>query len=161
VLISRQTLTATPRPNSDLDAIGSTEQMKRLVIVAIASAVIAVSVLIPHRTAVGLIVGIVVGTWYFLQAVVRGGGIATVRITQDPGVPRMPIDPDGSVGMGLAAAAIATAVIGSPDYSPYHAYFVFFLVAGLSIALAYAIVGYVAELRARRSDAAEKPGSAV
>jgi hypothetical protein len=134
--------------------------MVRLVIVVIASAVIAASVLL-HKNAIGLSVGIAIGTWYFLQAVVLGGGIATVRITQDPGVPRKPGDPNGSVGMGLAAAGIAASVLGLPDFAPYRAYFIFFLIAGLAIALGYAINGVVRQSRARRDGAGTKPDSAI
>jgi hypothetical protein len=134
--------------------------MKRFVVVAVACAALLASVLL-HKNAVGLTIGIVVGTWYFLQAVVRGGGIATARITHDPGVPRKPGDPDGSIGMGLAASGIAAAVLGSPDFAPFRAYFGFFMAAGLLIALGYASVGPIRAARVRRDEAADKPGSAI
>jgi hypothetical protein len=124
--------------------------MKRFAVVLLASIAIVASAIGQKYAAAGLVVGIVVGTWFFLKAIAVGGGLAQARIARDPTEPRKPVDPNGSIGMGLAAAGIALAVIRDPDYAPYKSYFVFFFVAGLIIALAYAGKPVITELRRRQ-----------
>ena len=134
--------------------------MIRFAVVVIASIVMVASVVF-GKNGIGLTVGIVLGTWYFLQAIAFGGGLAQARITQDSTVPRKPADPNGSIGMGMAASGIAAAVIGQPQYAPYRSYFLFFFVAGLLIALAYSGKPVITALRERRVGADGKPGSSL
>ena len=131
--------------------------MAQLLIV-IASSVGVVAFLMDHKYGGALSVGVVVGAFYFLKAVITGGGIAQVRITQDPGVVRKPADPAGSIGMGLAASGIAAGAMGSPDYTQGLGPFLPCAVAaGILIALGYAITGASRQLRAKTTP--DDPGT--
>jgi hypothetical protein len=117
--------------------------MKQLFIVIAASIAIAAFLLL-HKYGGSLAVGIVVGGYYFLKAVISGGGIAEVRITHTPGTPRKVGDPAGSIGMGLAASGIAAGSMGSSDYTQaLGAFLPIAVILGILIALGYAILPMV------------------
>ncbi len=130
--------------------------MKQLIFVAAIAALMVFSVFI-HKNAIALMVGVAVGAWYFLGSVAKGGGMAELRITQDPGKLRKAGDPGSSIGMGLAAAGIAASILGNPRYidSPQnpaalHVWFDVLFVSGLLIALVYAGKTMVSERRLRQ-----------
>ena len=115
--------------------------MNRLIVVAASVLIILGAALLFHKPVISLIAGVLVGSFYFLTALARGGGIADARITRLPGEVRKPSDPAISIGMGLAASGIAAPYMMStdPNFSlSIHLWYYSIFAAGLLIALWFA-----------------------
>jgi hypothetical protein len=107
--------------------------MTRLILVAASAAAMVVFVLL-HKSAGALIVGIVVGTPFFLRAVTNGAGTAQLRLGKGAAT-----DPSAAIGMGLAAAGIAAASFSDVEYpAQFRYFFAGCFVVGLCLALYHA-----------------------
>ncbi len=109
--------------------------MKRVWIVLACVAVMIASVML-QKALIATIVGIVVGTPFFLVAFASGGGMAEVRITGG----KKPNDPNASIGMGLAAAGIAATAMSNSDYpESFRIFYACCFAIGLLIAVIFAV----------------------
>jgi hypothetical protein len=135
--------------------------MKQLAIVSVAAAAIITSFIL-HKYGIGLIAGVGVGSVYFLKSVLSGNGIGQVRLSQNPGEAKRPIDPGASIGMGLAASGIASGAIQSPDFSAQLGlYLPIVIILGIIIAVGYAIYGLKMQIDSNHSnnDELKNPGN--
>lgn len=111
--------------------------MIRLSLVFVAVVIVAISLALPNYAAIGLSVGILMGTAFFMMSLAGGNGIRGASLSPDK--ENRYANPDASIGAGMAAAGIGVAAQANPNYPvSFHYFFIAAAVAGCALALFFA-----------------------